>query len=102
MIDTILETTNKIRIQNILCNFKENFEGLGIYHLDERVGRALEEIINLGVVEEHPTDELAPWISCAVITPKLDGDIRLTLDARNLNKALLSTNLPNPRHEDIR
>ena len=59
----------------------------------------MKEIINLGVVEENSTDEPVPWISCAVFAPKADGDIRVILDARNLNKAVLSKNLPIPRHE---
>ena len=41
-------------------------------------------------------------MSCAVIVPKDDGSLRLTLDARNLNKALFSTNCPIPKEEDIK
>ena len=37
-----------------------------------------------------------------MIAPKPDGGIRMTLDARNVNKAILPTNLPIPRHEDIK
>ena len=36
-----------------------------------------------------------------VIAPKLEGSIRMTLDARDVNKAILPTNHPLPRHEDI-
>ena len=43
-----------------------------------------------------------PWTSNLVIAPKDDGDIRLTLDAKNLNKALMASNLPIPRQEDIK
>ena len=59
-------------------------------------------MIEQDVIEEHPANQPAPWISCAVIAPKANGDIRVTLDARNLNKAVQSTNLPIPRHEDIK
>ena len=54
------------------------------------------------VIEEHPTDQPAPWISNAVVVPKSGGGLRITLDAKNINKAIQSTNLPIPRQEDIR
>ena len=46
--------------------------------------------------------EPAPWISNAVYVPKPDGSLRVTLDARNVNKAIISSNLPIPRQEDIK
>ena len=61
-------------------------------------------MIDEDVIEEHPPNQPALWVSCAVITPKpkSDGEIRVTLDARNVNKAIQSSNLPIPRQEDIR
>ena len=55
-----------------------------------------------GIIEEVDASEPIPWISAATIAPKSNGDIRMTLDARNVNKALQSSNLPIPRQEDIR
>ena len=37
-----------------------------------------------------------------VVAPKDDGDIRITLDAKNVNKVLKSNNFPIPRQEDIK
>ena len=37
-----------------------------------------------------------------VIAPKTNGSIRMTFDARNVNKAIIPTNHPIPRHEDIK
>ena len=54
------------------------------------------------IIEEHPINEPAPWVSNAIIAPKLEGSIRMTLDARNGNKAILPTNHEIPRHEDIK
>ena len=71
------------------------------YHLKDRVSKVLDEIIHEDVFEEHPTDQPAPWISNAVIVPKSGGGLRVTLDAKNVNKAIQSTNLPIPRQEDI-
>ena len=72
------------------------------YHLQERVDTLVESMIASDIIEEIPPNEPVPWISESTIAPKPDGDIRLTLDARNVNKALYSSNLPIPRQEDIR
>ena len=55
-----------------------------------------------GVIEEHPINDPSPWVSCTVIVPKTDGSIHITLDACNENKAIISTNQPIPKQEDIR
>ena len=72
------------------------------YHLKSRIEEALADMVNQGVIEELPPKQQTPWISNIVIAPKDDGNIRVTLDAKNLNKALLSSNYPIPRPEDIK
>ena len=116
-----------LNIQNILQHFPQNFKGLGKlrnhqvklftdqnirpvtvpprtipYHLKARVDEAISQMEESGVIEPHPMDEPAPWVSCAQIVPKPDGEVRITLDARNINKAIQSSNHPIPRHEDIK
>lgn len=72
------------------------------YHLQDRIQKAINEMIANDVIEEHPVGDPALWISNAVYVPKPNGDIRVTIDARNINKAILSSNLPIPRQEDIK
>ena len=72
------------------------------YHLVDRVESELKRMVDQGVIEEHPRSEPAPWVSAAVIAPKPNGDIRITMDARNVNKAILSNNLSIPKQEDIK
>ena len=73
------------------------------YHLRERAQKAIDTMVKEDVIEKHPENKPAPWIFCAVITAKPNGDIRVMLDARNVNnKAVQSTNLPIPRQEDIK
>ena len=72
------------------------------YHMRERVDKAIQGLIDNDVIEEHPVGEPAPWISNAVYVPKPDGTLRVTLDARNINRAIISSNLPIPRQEDIK
>lgn len=54
------------------------------------------------IIEEQPMNEPAPWISISVVVPKADQSIRITLDARNVNKYIQSNNHPIPRPEDIK
>ena len=127
MIGIECDPLHKESIQSILAQYPQNFTGIGKlknhqvklhvdptvkpiavpprntpYHLQERVKTAIDEMVKQDIIEEHPSDQPAPWTSCAVIVPKPDGGLRVTLDARNVNKALRSTNLPIPRVEDIK
>ena len=72
------------------------------YHLKERAQQVLDDMIKQDIIEEHPASEPAPWVSNIVLAPKNDGGVRVTMDARNVNKAILSCNQPIPRHEDIK
>ena len=65
------------------------------YHLRECAQKAMDTMVK-DVIEKHSENKPAPWISNTVITPKPNGDIRVTLNARNVNKAVQSTNLPIP------
>ena len=114
-------------IHNILSKYPQNFKGLGKlqghlvklyadpsvkpvvspprvipYHLKSRFNEALETMLKDDVIEVHPANEPAPWVSCPVIVPKPDSSLRITMDARNVNKAIQSNNHPIPRYEDIK
>lgn len=71
------------------------------YHQQDRVDEIIKEMIQEDIIEERPQGTQVSWISNVVVAPKSDGDLRITIDARNLNKAICSTNLPIPKHEDI-
>ena len=66
--------------------------------MDEKIRQLIKE----DIVEVCPENKLTPWISNMVIVNKTDGDVRITLDAKNVNKALLSSNLPIPHLDDIK
>ena len=72
------------------------------YRLKTRVSDAIDNMLKEGAIEEHAINNPSPWVSSAVIIPKTDGSIHITLDARNENKVIISTNQPIPNQEDIR
>lgn len=125
MIDA--KAKGKTQKQSILKRYPDNFRGIGKlqhhqvklhvnhdvkpisepprtipYHLKDRAQQAIDGMIRDGIIEEHPASEPAQWVSNIVLAPKSDGSIRVTMDARNVNKAILSCNYPIPRHEDIK
>ena len=122
-----IKLDDKQNMQEILSQYPSCFEGIGKlnqyevnlhvdptckpvaepprripYHLKDRVDEAIEEMMKNDVIEEHPQGEVASWVSNIVIAPKDNGDIRITLDAKNLNKAIPSSSFPIPRQEDIK
>ena len=129
LIHTECQPKSKNELQNILAEYNDIFDTTRIgklkdyevvfsedknvkpvvtpprptqYHLAERIDEELQRMIDNDVIEYHPRNEPAPWISAAVIVHKPDGGIRITMDARNVNRAILSNNLPIPRQEDIK
>ena len=114
-------------IQDVLASHSEVFSGIGKlkdytvklhvddsvkpvaepprripYHLTSQVEELIGEMLKNDIIEEHPQGEAAPWVSNIVTAPKDDGEIRITLDAKNVNKALLASNYAIPRQEDIK
>ena len=59
-------------------------------------------MIKQDIIEEHPQDQPAPWVSNIILATKQDNGIRVTLDAREVNKAIIPTNAPISRQEDIK
>ena len=98
-------------IQTCLTEYTHNFQGIGklknhsvkfhvntevkliaapprsiLHHLKKRAFKVIEDMIKQDIIEEYPVNGPAPWVSNAVISPKLD-----------VKKTILSTNHPIPR-----
>ena len=58
-------------------------------------------MVDEDIIEEHPANQPATLVSAAVIVPKpkTDGELRITMDTRNINKVIQSSNLPIPRQD---
>ena len=108
----MIHTDPKGEIQSCLAEYSHNFHDIGKlknyqirlcvnaevkpvatppcslpYHFKEQLSKVIQEMINQDIIEEHPINQPAPWVSNAVIAPKTDGSIRMTLSAHNLNTA---------------
>ena len=70
------------------------------FHLKNKYEKELEKMEEEGIIEEHHGP--APWVSNVSLAPKDDQEIRVTLDMRNVNKAIKNTHVPIPRAEEIK
>lgn len=66
----------------------------------ERVEMKLEELLAKDIIE--PVSEPSRWVSPMVVVVKDSGDIRLCIDMRQVNKAVLRETHPLPTVDDIR
>jgi len=67
--------------------------------LRAKIKETLDELHSSGVIV--PVTKPTPWISSMLAVPKKNGKIRICLDPKDLNKAVVHENYPMPTIEDI-
>ena len=72
------------------------------YHLAAATEKAIDELIENDVVEPAPPP--IKWLSQLVIIPKekKPNEVRITVDCRVANKAIIKTNYVTPTLEEIK
>ena len=115
---------NSLQEENLFQKYKSFFEGLGKlkdfqldipvdpcvkpivqsmrrvpFSLRDKLEKKLDELVDLDVIEkaEGPT----PWISPVVVVPKPNGDLRLCVDMRQANCAIVRERHPIPTVDEI-
>lgn len=68
-------------------------------HLEDVVEKKLDDLLAQGIIEV--VDEPCRWVSAMVIVPKADGDVRICIDMRQANKAIVRETHPLPTLDDI-
>ena len=69
------------------------------FNLREKVQDKTTELLELGIVE--PVEGPAPWVNPVVIVPKNNGEIRLCIDMRQANQAIMRRRYPIPTVDDV-
>ena len=67
--------------------------------LKSKLKGELSRLESMGVIK--PVDTPTEWVSALVVAPKRDGNIRLCIDPKPLNEALMRNHYPTPTIEDI-
>ena len=72
------------------------------YHLAEATERAIDELIKYDIIE--PAPQPIKWLSQLVIVPKekKPDEVRITVDSRVANKAIIRSNFVTPTLEEIK
>ena len=70
------------------------------FGLREKVDKKLDQLLELDIIEEVP-DGPSRWISPLVVVPKGDGDIRVCVDMRRANEAIIRERHPIPTVEEL-
>ena len=111
--------------QDIKDKYKELFSGVGLlkgyelklniddsvkpvaqpvrripFAVREKVERKLDELLESGIIEEVPEGPTG-WVSPLVVVPKPDGDVRICVDMRRANQAIIRERQPIPTVEDV-
>ena len=69
-----------------------------LYAYVQAVDKKLEELLSTDVIEE--TEGPTPWVSPVVIAPKMNGYIRLCVDLRRANEAIIRERHPLPTMDE--
>ena len=64
-----------------------------------KIKESLKELHSAGLIEQF--SKPAPWITSMLAVPNNNGKMRICLDLKNLNKAIMRENYPIPTIEDI-
>ena len=67
--------------------------------LRDRLKKTLDCMVQQGIIV--PVTSPTPWISSMVVVPKKNGTLRICLDPKDINKAILREHYPLPMIEDI-
>ena len=111
-------------LQKLLKQFEDLFEGQGklsdfeailhvdknitpayqarykyLYHLRKAINCELKRLESLDIIEK--TNGPQNWVSNIVATPKTNGNVRLCLDARKINTAIIRDTFPLPTLDSL-
>ena len=70
------------------------------FGLRDKVDEKLDELLSKDIIEEIPNTP-TEWVSPLVVVPKSDGDIRICVDMRKANEAIVRERHPIPTIEEI-
>ena len=69
------------------------------FSLRNKVKEKVEELVNMDIIE--PVEGLTPWVSPVVVVPKQNDEIRLCVDMRRANEAIIRERYPIPTVDEV-
>ena len=72
------------------------------FGLRDKVDEKLDELLDMGIIEEVPEATPTTWVWPLVVVPKVGGkDIRVCVDMRRANEAIIRERHPIPTIEEV-
>ena len=72
------------------------------FGLRDKVDEKLDELLDMGIIEEVPEATPTTWVSPSVVVPKAGGkDIRVCVDVRRVNEVIVRERHPIPTIEKV-
>lgn len=72
------------------------------FGLRDKVDEKLDKLLDMGIIEEVPEATPTTWVSPLVVVPKAGGkDIRVCVDMRRANEAIIKERHPIPTIEEV-
>ena len=71
------------------------------FGLREKVDKKLDELLSKDIIEEVPPNTPTEWVSPLVVVSKPDEDIRVCVDMRRANEAIIRERHPIPTIEEM-
>ena len=94
---SILGYQHRVKVDPTVMPVRQPLRRLPLAVVDE-VSARLDELESQGVIEKVSA---SPWVSPLVVGRKRDGRIRLCVDMRRVNQAVVTDGYPLPRIEDV-
>lgn len=69
------------------------------FNLREAVEEKINELLNMDIIEE--VGGATPWVNPVVIVPKANAEIRMCLDMRQANAAIIRGRFPIPTVDEL-
>ena len=69
------------------------------FSLHDKVKKKVEELVNMDIIE--PVEGPTPWVSPVVVVPKQNDEIRLCVDMRKANEAIIGERYPIPTVDEV-
>ena len=94
----LLEGDYKIRVSDTTSPVQHAPRSVSVA-LHEPLRSELEAMVEQGIIAQ--VTEPTPWVSSMVVVRKKDGRLRICLDPKDLNKAIMREHYPLPTIEDV-
>ena len=89
--------SHKVKVNNTILPVQQKLRRLP-FSVRDKVSAELKRLENLGVIEKIDSSE---WISPIVVSYKKNGSVRVCVDLREVNKAIIPDKYPLPKIDEL-